>query len=88
MTVQELIDCLQDFDPETEVRLMTQQQWPFENSIVGLCDSRDLHAGPSECGCGEDDCPDCNPDEGEQVVFIVEGQQHGYGNKNAWHVAG
>ena len=88
MTVQELIDRLQDFEPDTEVRLMTQQNWPFENKIHGLCDSHDLHAGPSECGCGEYDCSDCNPDEAEHVVYIVEGEQLGYGNKKAWNVAG
>jgi hypothetical protein len=88
MTVQKLIDRLQDFDPEAEVRLLTQQHWPFENSILGLCDSRDLNDGPNDCGCGKDDCPECNPDEEQKVVFIVEGEQLGYGNKKAWEVAG
>ncbi len=89
MTVQELIDRLQEFNPDAEVRLMTQEQWPFENDIVGLCDSRELHEKVNnECGCGKDDCPDCNPGEVEEVIFIVEGRQLGYGNKNAWNIAG
>lgn len=84
MTVQELIDRLQDFDPDTEVRLMTQENWPFENSIRGLCDGRELR-DDDECGCEEADCHYCNPDE---VTYIVEGRQLRYGNKNAWNVAG
>ena len=83
MTVQELIDRLEDFDPDTEVRLMTQQSWPFENSIQGLCDGRDLK-DEDPCDCHEDECSQCNP---EGIVYIVEGSQLGYGNKNAWNIA-
>ena len=39
MTLNELIDRLEDYRQElggdTEVRLMTQSNWPFENSIYG-----------------------------------------------------
>jgi hypothetical protein len=88
MTVQELIERLQDFDPEAEVRLLTQMHWPFQNEILGLCENRDLNESQNDCGCGKDDCPDCNPDEEGKIVFIVEGEQLGYGNKKAWEVAG
>lgn len=83
MTVQELIDRLEDFDPDTEIRLMTQQSWPFENSIRGLCDGRDLK-DEDPCDPGEDDCAQRNP---EEIIYIVEGDQLGYGNKNAWNIA-
>ena len=33
MTVNELIGLLQDCDPEAEVRIMSQESWPFENAI-------------------------------------------------------
>jgi len=87
MTIQELIDRLQDFDPNAEVRLMTQENWPFQNSIRGICDARDLR-DEDECDCAEAKCPCCNPDEPDEVAYIVEGSQLGYGNKNAWNIAG
>ena len=44
MTVSELIARLEDYRDDlggdTEVRLMTQQHWPFENSIFGLVSGR------------------------------------------------
>ena len=40
MTIDELIQRLEDYRDEiggdAEVRLMTQQNWPFENTIFGL----------------------------------------------------
>lgn len=36
MTVGELIEMLQDFDEEAEVRLAEQPSWPFEYSIGGV----------------------------------------------------
>lgn len=33
MTVGELIEYLEDFDPEAEVRLAEQPQWAFEYSV-------------------------------------------------------
>lgn len=40
MTIDELIERLEEYRDElggdVEVRLMTQQSWPFENSICGL----------------------------------------------------
>lgn len=33
MTAQELIEQLQGVDPDTEVRLAQQPQWPFEYSV-------------------------------------------------------
>jgi hypothetical protein len=33
MTVQELMDLLEDLDPEAEVRMAQQPSWPFEYSI-------------------------------------------------------
>ena len=84
MTVEELIARLEDIRDElggdTEVRLMTQQSWPFENTIYGLCSSKEI----------EEACDDDEEDEGygdePVVLFIVEGTQLGYGTKKAWEV--
>ncbi|MEZ6097154.1 MAG: hypothetical protein R3C03_23515 [Pirellulaceae bacterium] len=49
MTLNELIERLKDYRDdlggETEVRLMTQQNWPFENSIYGLVSGRNQRRG-------------------------------------------
>ena len=53
MTVDELIARLEEYRDamggDAEVRLMTQQQWPFENEIAGLASGEEMNAA------GEDD---------------------------------
>ena len=91
MTIDELIARLEEYRDalggETEVRLMTQQNWPFENGITGLVSVEEMN----DTGDEDDD-----GDEGEgfdpegnanQVVYLVEGQQLGYGTKQAWNAA-
>ena len=82
MTIDELIQRLEeyrdDLGGEAEVRLMTQQNWPFENEIVGLASGEEIN--------DPDDAEDEDVDE-DQVVFIVEGRQHCYGSTRAWEVA-
>lgn len=82
MTIDELIERLEDYREtlggDTGVRLMTQQNWPFENEIVGLASGEEIN----DCDDGEDEDVD-----DDRVVFIVEGQQRGYGSKRAWDVA-
>jgi hypothetical protein len=40
MKVYELIELLQDMDPDGEVMIGTQESYPFENSIVGITERR------------------------------------------------
>ena len=84
MTINELIERLEDYRDEiggdAEVRLMTQQNWPFENTIFGLASGEEINADPDE---DEDD----DDVEADQVLYICEGQQLGYGSKRAWEVA-
>jgi hypothetical protein len=35
VTVAELVELLEQYDPGTEVRLMEQPSWPFEYSVAG-----------------------------------------------------
>lgn len=83
MTIDELIERLEEYRDElggqSEVRLMTQQNWPFENRIAGLASGEEINDRDE----GEDD-EDVDTD---QVVYIVEGGQLGYGSKRAWDVA-
>ena len=83
MNLDTLIEILNDYREEfggdAEVRLMTQQNWPFENTIFGLASGEEINADPDE-----DDDDDV---EADQVLYICEGQQLGYGSKRAWEVA-
>ena len=82
MTLNELIERLEEYRDElgedAEVRLMTQQNWPFENSITGLVSGAEINAAD------DDDDADVETDA---VVYIVEGTQLGYGSKRAWEAA-
>jgi hypothetical protein len=87
MTINELIERLEEYRDETggdtEVRLMTQENWPFENSIRGLCSGKEI----SESGDSDDDDDNSESDADASVVYIVEQDQLGYGTKRAWDVA-
>ena len=82
MTIDELIERLEeyrdDLGGEAEVRLMTQQNWPFENEIVGLASGEEINDPDDDKNDDVDD---------DSVVFIVEGQQRCYGSTRAWEVA-
>lgn len=82
MTIDDLIERLEEYRDsiggEVEVRLMTQQSWPFENGIAGLASGEEIN--------DSDDEEDEHVDEAK-VVFIVEGEQRCYGSKRAWKVA-
>ena len=89
MTIDQLIARLEDYRDEiggdAQVRLMTQQNWPFENSIYGLASGAEINDYQNdEDGDDDDDSDDAAEDS---VLFIVEGQQLGYGTKRAWDVA-
>lgn len=85
MTIGQLISTLEDYreqhGEDCEVRLMTQENWPFEHCIAGVTSGAEMNEG-------DDD------DEGEDMdvinafedamVYIVEGSQIRYGSKRAW----
>ena len=82
MTIDQLIESLEhyrdEFGGDAEVRLMTQEHYPFENGIAGLCSGEEIN----EHDEGED-----QDVEDDHVIYIVEGQQLRYGSKRAWQVA-
>ena len=87
MNLNELIERLEDYrdqlSGDAQVRLMTQQHWPFENDIYGLASGEEINH-PED----EEDAAEGEDVEQDQVVYIVEGLQIGYGSKRAWDVAG
>lgn len=81
MKIHDLIERLEGYrdlyGPNCEVRLQTQPNWPFENTIAGLVSG-------SEINDSDDD--DDNDVEQDTVVYIIEGTQLGYGSKTAWNL--
>lgn len=80
MNLDTLIEILSDYRDEfggdAEVRLMTQQSWPFENAVRGLTSGREMN--------DVDDADDDQDVPDAEVVYIVEGGQLCYGSKRAW----
>ena len=77
MKVHELIEALEDMDdPEAQVFIMSQKSWPFEYSIHSVLQRSDFEGEPA--GDIEE------TDTSSLDVFIVEGEQLRYGNKDAW----
>ena len=78
MTVEELIDLLSDYPEDAEVRLMVQSNWPFEHTLAGVVAKSEIH-DPEE---DEDDADDDEVEE--EIVYLLEGTQLGYGSSAAW----
>jgi len=82
MNLDTLIEILNDYREEhggdTEVRLMTQQNWPFENSIFGITSGQEMNDTDEDSDGDDQDVAD------ENIVYIVEGGQVCYGSKRAW----
>jgi hypothetical protein len=83
MTLGQLISLLEEYRDEhgedCEVRLMTQQNWPFENHIAGVTSGAEMNEGDDE----DEDYDDQDVAE-DAMVYIVEGGQICYGSKRAW----
>jgi hypothetical protein len=83
MTINELIERLETYRDiiggDSEVRLMTQNAWPFENAITGVCAGQEINDAANDA--------DDDSDADDNVLYIVEGAQLGYGSKLAWEVA-
>ena len=70
MTVADLMELLENADPEAEVRLAMQPSYPLQHKIRGVVTHEDLDLEEAL----EDDDED-GPDELAGIVWIVEGGQ-------------
>ena len=94
MTINELIELLEDARDEfeeggdAEVRLMTQQNWPFENDIHGVTTSNRL-TDEEEYDEGEraEYGDEIEAETKDRICYIVEGKQLRYGDESAWNMA-
>ena len=75
MNVKDLINLLENYDDDTEVRIAQQPSWPFEYSITDAA-LVDLAAPFSEEGESDEEYdPNAEP---KYVIYLVEGNQLGY----------
>lgn len=91
MTLNELIERLKQYRKEiggdAKVLLMTQQNWPFENSIYGLASAAEIQQAAMEESEYDDEEEFADDTEADPNLYIVEGGQLGYGTKTAWDAA-
>ena len=77
--IEILSDYREEFGGDAEVRLMTQESWPFENRIAGVTSGHEINETSDDVEASDDhDVAD------ETIVYIVEGGQICYGSKRAW----
>jgi hypothetical protein len=89
MKVRDLIEILEDQDPEAEVLIMSQENWPFENAVAGVAVREDFVDDDEEEDEDDEAGAERRYEKGTAPndVFIVEGQQLRYGSKSAWNAA-
>ena len=92
MKVGDLIELLEGMDPDADVYIMAQPSWPFEHGLSGVCQRSDFTEADE---CDEEDEMEEAPRGRDRWstsesqlpgndVFLIEGSQLRYGNKNAW----
>ena len=89
MTVGELIEILEGFDPDAAVYILEQPAWPFEFSIEGVVSRNDFTEADFEAPgqTSEERWSARNDSLPGNDVFILEGSQMRYGNSKAWDTA-
>ena len=87
MKVSELIELLEEQDPDAEVLVMSQPNWPFELSLAGVTTREEILRADREERDDDDDEPRLERGTAKNDVFLVEGEQLRYGSKTAWSVA-
>ena len=85
MKIGELIGLLEEYQEEhgedCEVRLMTQENWPFENRIAGVTSGAEMNEASEDDPSEYFDDQDVTEDA---IIYIVVGGQICYGSKRAW----
>jgi hypothetical protein len=89
VTIDQLMGLLDDLRDElggdTPVQLMTQPHYPMKNEIMGVVSSKRIDGYREEDD--DDDEEDDEPISKKTTVFILSGDNNGYGTKTAWTVA-
>jgi hypothetical protein len=84
MKVSELIELLEEQDPDAEVIILMQRNYPMEYRLYGVATRGEaLDADHEE----EDGEPEVREDGARNDVFLLEGEWLQYGTDSAWNVA-
>jgi hypothetical protein len=82
MNVRDLIDMLENYPDETEVRIAEQPAWPFEYSISDLVEPDGSPEDDDNYDHPERDNDVILPSNEDQltpaIIYLIEGQQLGY----------
>jgi len=82
VTVNTLREMLKDLDGDIEVRIMHQENYPFEYDVKGTILASDI---PNTVVDDEDEWWVPNePNSTDDAFYIVDGNQLGYGTSDAW----
>ena len=84
MKVSELIEILSDMDPEAQVLVASQQNWPFECALYGVARRAEMNGDDPD---DDEVAATYEPGTSPSDVFLCEGTQLRYGSKTAWEVA-
>ena len=100
VTVGDLIDKLEEYGRDVEVRIVHQQSWPLQEVIGGIYDDTGNGCRFDEDGCGyaagaslhnrnsEDYDHDYEPGKGRAVLYLVANghpdEGSPYGERRAW----
>jgi len=100
MTVGELMERLGEFDPNSEIRRVTQRHYPIESHLLGVSDNEELLEQESGTACKESHLLGVSDNEelleqesgidskeNDAIVYLVEGENIGHGRKAAWQQA-
>jgi hypothetical protein len=92
MKVKELIEMLGDLNPEANVYVMSQSNYPFECALHGVVERQDFVEyddveGGVEITSNADRWTARDANLPRNDVFFVEGTQLRYGAKGAWEAA-
>ena len=82
MKVKELIAVLKELEPNAQVLIASQPNWPFEIELSGVVTRAECDE-PDEEGNVAKASTDLPPTD----VFLVEGQQLRYGSKTPFRLA-
>ena len=92
MTVAELIERLEDLNPDSEVFIQQQPNYPLKGALVGVCTEAECKSFDDEFEDREEDETDEtdeeDADEQLDVVYLVSGPGTEYGNRAAWDCCG
>jgi hypothetical protein len=79
MKVRDLMKLLEEQDPDAEVSMVTQPNWPMEYAVAGVAARSDLFDADVEPGTEQYADGTCASD-----VVLVEGRWLRYGPRTAW----